>query len=99
MTTDTRRRHNSGGTTDAPTPYRRGHYRLGTDAEGFMHHFDARAGHIHRIDTDTGARERVETLDGKTLADWYDFVQAAVGWTEWTHADVAAAFLATGGRR
>ena len=70
------------------------HTTLGVDAEGYIHHLDRDAETIHRIDTDTGARERVSDL-----ATWqaqrehvalgnavdvyvHEFIGAEIGWSE-----------------
>jgi len=38
------------------------HTALGLDAEGYIHHLDRDAGVVHRIDPETGARERRSDL-------------------------------------
>ena len=38
------------------------HTMLGVDAEGYVHHLDRDAGVVHRIDPETGARERRSDL-------------------------------------
>ncbi|WP_238992116.1 hypothetical protein [Halorubrum distributum] len=38
------------------------HTTLGIDAEGYVHHLDRDAGVVHRIDPETGARERCSDL-------------------------------------
>jgi hypothetical protein len=40
------------------------HTALGLDAEGYIHHLDRDAGVVHRIDPETGARERRSDLAG-----------------------------------
>jgi hypothetical protein len=41
------------------------HTTLGLDAEGYVHHLDRDAGVVHRLDPETGARER-----RSDLAEW-----------------------------
>ena len=70
------------------------HTTLGVDAEGYVHHLDRDAGVVHRIDLETGARER-----RSDLAEWvaardhvefgnavdtyvHEYIGAEVGWTE-----------------
>ena len=70
------------------------HTTLGVDADGYTHHLDRDAETVHRIDTATGARERVSDL-----AEWvtthddvelgnavdvyvHEYIGAEVGWTE-----------------
>ncbi|ELZ48966.1 hypothetical protein C464_06130 [Halorubrum coriense DSM 10284] len=72
------------------------HTSLGVDAEGYVHHFDRDAAVVHRIDTETGARER-----RSDLAEWvatrehvamgnavdvyvHEFIGGEVGWAERT---------------
>lgn len=70
------------------------HTVLGVDADGYTHHLDRDAETVHRIDTETGARERVSDLAAwqaqrehvalGNAVDTYvhEFIGAEVGWDE-----------------
>ena len=52
---------------------------LGTDAEGFDHHYWRGADCVVVYDHD--GVDHVEHLDGRVLADWVDYVRHERGWT------------------
>jgi len=57
-----------------------GYKHLGIDAEGFAHCGDTAAREVHRIDTETGRRERLTQYDEATLDAYIDHVAREVGW-------------------
>jgi len=52
---------------------------LGRDAEGARHHIDPLTQTVYVLD---GGVDHVETLDGRPVADWVDYVAAERGWAD-----------------
>lgn len=82
------------------------HDYLGIDGEGYIHHLDRETFRVHRIEPDTGARERVSDLAAYCNANdvlpgaatdiyVHDYIGDRVGWSErysTTNRDVFGGF-------
>lgn len=69
------------------------HTFIGFDADGYAHHLDRDTRTVHRIDTDTGTRERTSdlgawadakgTLLGNAIERYiHDYIGGEIGWRE-----------------
>ena len=57
-------------------------FTIGTDAEGYDHHYHAGAHAVVRYDYRTGEVERVRYLGDKPLVRWLAFVASEIGWSD-----------------
>lgn len=64
------------------------HCYLGRDREGFQHHLDRRSAAIHRVDPESGERERRVELAARdepvldAVGSYLSFVADGVGWDD-----------------
>ena len=79
--------------TDIETTFPAGTIRLGTDNEGAIHYV-SRIEDVVFVVTPEGTIELQESLDGRSLEDWNDYVKTQRGWETLNYAESLGEALA-----
>ena len=72
--------------TDSKTAFPAGTIRLGTDGEGATHYVSRIEDTVFVV-TPEDTIEQQESLEGRTLDDWIDYVSVERGWDNLQYAD------------